>query len=306
MEKKIISEEIIELFETCRRENKRFPKDIWNKHNIKCLLQYLYNSGYITDNHVLESGLCSRLRSLSLTTIEPIVRKNLDEWIYIMTDGKYRAWEAKRLPADFWENKNNVRKYIKWVCKQHNLNTKNKVSLELKNLIKHRAIMKKYTFEELIEISFPRRFKKWEIDRNNIREPQEVKEFMEWYLFKELKMNRDNIPNEFTKKHVPSPICYRFSFKQVVDIVFEGEYSIWDFENTSTRWDYDTLVEYVRWVMKKYNKSFMEVYNNRELLAIRVASFSKEYKKTSDLYLEKMKKNIEKGKLTPNLTYAKK
>lgn len=249
---------------------KDIPRRLMNKKYCSIFLSYLYDSGIITSEDLRTKRFSAILNSLKLHNIANLFAGETDVIIPYITKGDVEIWETSFVKASVWESKNNVKKYVRWVCRTNNLRTKKEILKGFNKYLIKRPLLKMYSIPELLEIGFPGKFHKWELNYNKIKNPEDVKEYMYWYLFEKCMLDENTITETLTRSMIPKHLFSRFSLKHILTYTFSDKYTIWDFKRIKFIWDEDNIKDYIEMKMEKYNLSIEEIYKNNLLVLDRV------------------------------------
>lgn len=249
---------------------KDIPRRLMNKKCCSIFLSYLYAKNIITDNDLRTRKFGIILNSLKLKNIATLFAGETDLIIPYMSKGNVQIWETPFVKASVWESKDNVKKYVRWLCLKNNLRTKREVLKGFNTSLIKKPLLKLYSVPELLEIGFPGQFHPWELNYNKIKNPEDVKAYMYWYLFEKCRLDENTITETLTRSMIPKHLFSRFSLKHILRYTFSDKYTIWDFKRIKFIWNEDNIKEYIEMKIDKYNLTIDEIYANNSLVLDKV------------------------------------
>lgn len=236
------------------------PTGYWHNHdNVKeYLLWYCEQQGWSEDE------IPSKFKIANISKILTI-HYSIKDIVKITFGDKYSIYQFN-LPNNFWENKDNVREYVKYIIEEeHKLLTFDDVINNIRYDMFKPTPLAKYGLYGLLNIAYPGIYHKWHVSHPNITSLSEVKEYMLWYIKNILKLNDDELLEKLDYQMFPHHLVKKFTSKEILDATFKPDYYMWDFKKfKSIKISQDDVVEeYIEWLALRNNMTIQELSDKR-------------------------------------------
>ena len=179
------------------------PKGYWlNKDNVKRVLLYIIETKAPKDFNILLDFNASFLRKYNLTSL--LVYYSIYDLIDIINPNTYLPWDASKVPREFWDEVDNVKRAMCWLVEEKlpkDFNVNLDFSIELLRIAGFGALLNFYKVQDLLNIAYPGKY----ISKNLTRRYSTFKELRDVciILYKtKYKSNKAKLVAEISKDKV--------------------------------------------------------------------------------------------------------
>ena len=228
-----------------QRQIKRFPRGFWAKpwslQSAREIIRYLLEERL----HYSREDICKKLKKSTFedNKLGGMLVLLFDNSTYKALNNTYpnefQPWELSSTPNNFWDDKQNIVKAVRWLVETKLDNNRQRVCKEFnRGTLEDNGLAflpNKLGVYNVLDMAYPNQFKPWELIQVSStfwKDTENVKEAVRWLVKTKLNNNRQRILKEFNSEFVCkngfSAVLTRYGIYGMLNIAYPNEFKPWE------------------------------------------------------------------------------